>query len=192
MSDYRHKRHHVSSLLYHIVCPAKDRRVIFDPEVDTGLRAIYFDIAQRYDIAFGARAAQRTPGPHEKQPLRAPLRADAAHAPPQQSIHGADRVPVSYGALVGPHARISWWQSVADHGSIRRPNLGTAWPIPRKERVMPPMPRSPNMARPAALPPGVSCCHNGCGKKRGAGGHPKGCSAVPLGRAVAPHDTRAV
>ena len=31
MSDYRHKRHNVSSLMYHIVCPAKYRRVIFDP-----------------------------------------------------------------------------------------------------------------------------------------------------------------
>ena len=52
MSDYRHKRHNVSSLLYHIVCPAKYRRVIFDPEVDTVLRDICLDIAQRYDIAF--------------------------------------------------------------------------------------------------------------------------------------------
>jgi Reverse transcriptase (RNA-dependent DNA polymerase)/Transposase IS200 like len=52
MSDYRHKRHNVSSLLYHIVCPAKYRRVIFDPEVDTVLRDICLDIAQRYEIAF--------------------------------------------------------------------------------------------------------------------------------------------
>src|SRR5262245_51885255 len=35
MSDYQHKRHNVSSLLYHIVCPAKYRLVIFDAEVDT-------------------------------------------------------------------------------------------------------------------------------------------------------------
>src|SRR5438132_1577436 len=52
MSDYRHKRHNVSSLLYHIVCPAKYRRVIFDPEVDTVLRDICLDIAHWYDIAF--------------------------------------------------------------------------------------------------------------------------------------------
>ena len=52
MSDYRHKRHNVSSLLYHIVCPAKYRRVIFDPEVDTVLRDICLDIAQRYEIVF--------------------------------------------------------------------------------------------------------------------------------------------
>jgi putative transposase len=52
MSDYRHKRHNVSSLLYHIVCPAKYRRVIFDPEVDLVLKEICLDIAQRYEIAF--------------------------------------------------------------------------------------------------------------------------------------------
>jgi hypothetical protein len=52
MSDYRHKRHNVSSLLYHIVCPAKYRRVIFDAEVDTVLKDVCLDIAQRYEIAF--------------------------------------------------------------------------------------------------------------------------------------------
>ncbi len=52
MSDYRHKRHNVSSLMYHIVCPAKYRRVIFDTEVDTVLRDVCLDSAQRYAIAF--------------------------------------------------------------------------------------------------------------------------------------------
>ena len=52
MSDYRHKRHNVSSLLYHIVCPAKYRRVIFDAEVDTVLKDVCLDIAKRYEIAF--------------------------------------------------------------------------------------------------------------------------------------------
>jgi len=52
MSDYRHKRHNVSSLLYHIVCPAKYRRVIFDAEIDTVLKDICLDIAKRYEIAF--------------------------------------------------------------------------------------------------------------------------------------------
>ena len=52
MSDYRHKRHNVSSLLYHIVCPAKYRRVIVDAEIDTVLKDICFDIAKRYEIAF--------------------------------------------------------------------------------------------------------------------------------------------
>ena len=52
MSDYRHKRHNVSSLLYHIVCPAKYRRVIFDAEVDMVLKEICLDIAKRYELAF--------------------------------------------------------------------------------------------------------------------------------------------
>jgi putative transposase len=52
MSDYRHKRHNVSALLYHIVCPAKYRRVIFDAEVDMVLKEICLDIAQRYELAF--------------------------------------------------------------------------------------------------------------------------------------------
>jgi len=34
-----------------MVCPAKYRRVIFDPEVDTVLRDVCFDIAQRYEMA---------------------------------------------------------------------------------------------------------------------------------------------
>src|SRR5215470_20301861 len=52
MSDYRHKRHNVSSLIYHIVCPAKYRRVIFDAAVDTVLKDVCLDIAQRYEIVF--------------------------------------------------------------------------------------------------------------------------------------------
>jgi putative transposase len=52
MSDYRHKRHNVSSLLYHIVCPAKYRRVIFDAEVDTVLKEVCCDIAKRYEMVF--------------------------------------------------------------------------------------------------------------------------------------------
>jgi len=52
MSDYRHKRHNVSALIYHIVCPAKYRRVIFDAEVDTVLKEVCLDIAKRYEIAF--------------------------------------------------------------------------------------------------------------------------------------------
>ena len=52
MSDYRHKRHNVSALIYHIVCPAKYRRVIFDAEVDTVLKDVCLDIAKRYEIAF--------------------------------------------------------------------------------------------------------------------------------------------
>ena len=52
MSDYRHKRHNVSSLLYHIVCPAKYRRVLFDTEVAIVLKDVCLDIAKRYEIVF--------------------------------------------------------------------------------------------------------------------------------------------
>ena len=60
MSDFIHKRHNVSVLLYHIVCPAKYhivcpakyRRAIFTDEVDAALRNICFDISNRYEIIF--------------------------------------------------------------------------------------------------------------------------------------------
>ena len=47
-----HKRHNVSVLLYHLVCPAKYRRVVFTEETDTLLREICLEIAKRYEIFF--------------------------------------------------------------------------------------------------------------------------------------------
>ena len=52
MSEYRHKSPNVSILIYHIVCPAKYRRVVCDKEVDTVLKEICLEIAQRYEIVF--------------------------------------------------------------------------------------------------------------------------------------------
>ncbi len=52
MSEYIHKRHNVSVLLYHVVCPAKYRRVVFDEEVDRVLREVCLEIAARYEIIF--------------------------------------------------------------------------------------------------------------------------------------------
>ena len=52
MSLYIHKRHNVSVLLYHLVCVAKFRRVIFDQEIDKQLKQICLEIAKRYDIHF--------------------------------------------------------------------------------------------------------------------------------------------
>ena len=52
MSQLVRKRHNVSILLYHIVCPAKYRRIVFSEEVDQVLKAVCLDIAQRYDIVF--------------------------------------------------------------------------------------------------------------------------------------------
>ena len=39
-------------LLYHIVCPAKYRRVVFTPPVDEKLKEICLAISRRYEIAF--------------------------------------------------------------------------------------------------------------------------------------------
>jgi putative transposase len=52
MSEYIRKSHNVSVLLYHLVCPAKYRRVVFSQEVDNCLKEICLEIAQRYEIQF--------------------------------------------------------------------------------------------------------------------------------------------
>ena len=51
-SDYIHKSHNVSVLLYHFVCPAKYRKVIFQKEVDETLKEICMEISRRYPIHF--------------------------------------------------------------------------------------------------------------------------------------------
>ena len=52
MSDYIHKSHNVSVLLYHYVCPAKYRRKIFTETVDEVLRDVCLEISERYEINF--------------------------------------------------------------------------------------------------------------------------------------------
>ncbi|HKS26599.1 MAG TPA: IS200/IS605 family transposase [Pyrinomonadaceae bacterium] len=52
MSDLIRKKHNVSLLLYHIVCPAKYRRAVFTPLVDEKLKEICEEIALRYEIEF--------------------------------------------------------------------------------------------------------------------------------------------
>lgn len=52
MSEYIHKSHNVSILLYHYVCPAKYRRVIFDTKVDEILIETCKEISKRYEINF--------------------------------------------------------------------------------------------------------------------------------------------
>ena len=52
MSEYIHKSHNVSVLMYHFVCPAKYRRVVFDEKVDMCLKEICEEIEKRYDIRF--------------------------------------------------------------------------------------------------------------------------------------------
>lgn len=52
MSTYLHKRPNVSVLLYHFVCPAKYRRVVFDERTDEVLKEICLEISKRYEIRF--------------------------------------------------------------------------------------------------------------------------------------------
>ena len=47
-----HKRHNVAVLLYHIVCPAKYRRVVITEKVDRKLRDVCLEIAKRYEVKF--------------------------------------------------------------------------------------------------------------------------------------------
>ena len=51
-SKYIHKSHNVSVLMYHFVCPAKYRRVVFTDEVDVTLKAICLEIEKRYEVFF--------------------------------------------------------------------------------------------------------------------------------------------
>jgi putative transposase len=52
MSEFIHKKHNVSVLLYHLVCPTKYRRAVFTADVDEKLKEICADIAVRYEIEF--------------------------------------------------------------------------------------------------------------------------------------------
>jgi REP element-mobilizing transposase RayT len=52
MSKFIHKNHHVSILMYHIVCPTKYRRAVFAPTVDAKLKEVCNEIQKRYEITF--------------------------------------------------------------------------------------------------------------------------------------------
>ena len=52
MSDYIHKSHNVTVLLYHIVLPAKYRRAVFDKHVDEVLKEVCLAIEARYQLKF--------------------------------------------------------------------------------------------------------------------------------------------
>ncbi|MBN2107303.1 MAG: IS200/IS605 family transposase [Deltaproteobacteria bacterium] len=52
MSEFIHKSHNVTVLIYHLVFPAKYRRVVFEEQVDEVLREICLDIENRYQIKF--------------------------------------------------------------------------------------------------------------------------------------------
>ena len=52
MSGYLHKSHNVTVLMYHLVFPAKYRRVVFDADVDEVLKAVCLEIERRYQMKF--------------------------------------------------------------------------------------------------------------------------------------------
>jgi putative transposase len=47
-----HKSHNVSVLIYHLVFPAKYRRVVFDEDVDRVMKDICVEIEDRYQMKF--------------------------------------------------------------------------------------------------------------------------------------------
>ena len=52
MSKLVRKSHNVSVLIYHYICPARYRRVVFDEKVDKILKEICLEISKRYEIEF--------------------------------------------------------------------------------------------------------------------------------------------
>ena len=52
MSNYIHKSHNVTVLLYHFVLPAKYRRAVFDEHVDEVLKEVCLAIEARYQVKF--------------------------------------------------------------------------------------------------------------------------------------------
>ena len=52
MSEYIHKSHNVTVLMYHLVFPAKYRRVVFDSHVDEVVKEVCLEIEKRYEVKF--------------------------------------------------------------------------------------------------------------------------------------------
>ena len=52
MSEYIHKSHKVSVLMYHFECPAKYRRSVFSKEVDETLKGICPEVSKRFETEF--------------------------------------------------------------------------------------------------------------------------------------------
>ncbi len=76
MSQLVRKRHNVSVLLYHIVCPAKYRRIVFSDEVDHVLTEVCLEIAQRYEIVFLEIGTDR-------DPVHVPVQSVPSYRPPK-------------------------------------------------------------------------------------------------------------
>ncbi|HYA32363.1 MAG TPA: IS200/IS605 family transposase [Thermodesulfovibrionales bacterium] len=52
MSEYVHKSHNVTVLIYHLVFPAKYRRAVFDEDVDPTVKEVCIEIQERYQMKF--------------------------------------------------------------------------------------------------------------------------------------------
>ena len=51
-SQYIHKQHNVSVLMYHLVCAAKYRRVVMSERVDEVLKGVCLEIEKRWEVWF--------------------------------------------------------------------------------------------------------------------------------------------
>lgn len=70
MSEYIHKHHNVTVLLYHLVFPAKYRRALFDEQVDAVLQEVCLEIEKRYEVKFIEIGVDVGPSPlRSPQPL---------------------------------------------------------------------------------------------------------------------------
>jgi len=52
VSEYIHKSHNVTVLIYHLVFPAKYRRAVFDEHVDEVMKDVCMEIEKRYQMKF--------------------------------------------------------------------------------------------------------------------------------------------
>ena len=52
MSEHIHKSHNVSVIMYHLVLPAKYRKVVFEGRVEEELKDVCLEIEKRYEIKF--------------------------------------------------------------------------------------------------------------------------------------------
>ena len=52
VSEYIHKSHNVTVLMYHLVFPAKYRRAVFDKKIDKKLKEVCLEIEKRYQLRF--------------------------------------------------------------------------------------------------------------------------------------------
>jgi REP element-mobilizing transposase RayT len=52
VSEYIHKSHNITVLIYHLVFPAKYRRAVFDERVDETVKDVCMEIEKRYQVKF--------------------------------------------------------------------------------------------------------------------------------------------